>query len=98
MDWLRSSKVNPSDLTVDVVGGVVQDEPLTVNVLVTGTQQDQFTVPPTVTLPVGGAATLLNVQANPGGTPGATIDVKLDSGTGYTVDPDNTYTFTIISP
>jgi hypothetical protein len=86
------------DLTVDVVGGVVQDEPLTVNVLVIGLQQDQFTVPPTVTIPVGGAATLLNVQANPGGTPGATIDVKLDSGVGYTVDPDNTYTFTIIAP
>jgi hypothetical protein len=86
------------DLTVEVVGGVVEVEPLTVNVLVTGLQQDQFTVPPTVTLPVGGAATLLNVQANPGGTPGATIEVKLASGTGYTVDPDNTYEFTIISP
>jgi hypothetical protein len=86
------------DLTVEVVGGVVEVEPLTVNVLVTGLQQDQFTVPPTVTLPVGGAATLLNIQANPGGTPGATIEVKLASGTGYTVDPDNTYEFTIISP
>jgi hypothetical protein len=85
------------NLTVDA-GVQVEGEPLTVNVLVIGNLQADFTVPSTVTIPSGGVSTLLNVKANPGAQNGAQIEVRLNSGTGYTVNPDDTYTFTIIAP